>query len=268
MQIFQSLTTAALFLAFTNATPHMPITPTWIPRSKSIRTTIIAGVTVPDTPLVRAAQSYAHAHNDDMTYNHVMRSWLFGALIISHNHLLAHTIDPETHAIAVLLHDLGIDNTGALISPDRRFEVDGAIAARNFLHTAIQNGTAPQDDWDEHRIQLVWDTIALHTDPSIFRYKQPVVNFTATGIFADFRGPLSDFSGTLTWDEYNRVKDAFPRLDLGMGFRRWACGFARSKPATTYDNWMMEFGIRYVENYTEESKGHLAIDIIDTALPN
>lgn len=234
MRMFQPLTIAALLQAFTNATPHGPSPPTSISSRTDIPTTIIAGVTVPDTPLVRAAQSYARAHNDDMTYNHVMRSWLFGALIISHNPLLTRTIDPETHAIAALLHDIGLDKTGALISPDKRFEVDGAIAARHFLHTAIRNGTVPHEDWDEHRIQLVWDTIALHTDPSIFRYKQPVVNFTATGIFADFRGPMSDFSGTLTWDEYYRVKDAFPRLDLGPNFGRWICGFARSKPATTY----------------------------------
>lgn len=33
------------------------------------------------------------------------------------------------------------------------------------------------------------------------------------------------------------------------------------------DNWMMQYGIRYVENYTEEAKGHLAIDIVEGALP-
>jgi hypothetical protein len=33
------------------------------------------------------------------------------------------------------------------------------------------------------------------------------------------------------------------------------------------DNWMMQYGVRYVENYTEEAKGHLAIDIVEGALP-
>jgi hypothetical protein len=234
MQILQSFTIAALLLAFTNATPYGPSPSTSTSSKPDIPTTIIAGVTVPDTPLVRAAQSLARAHNDEVTYYHVMRSWLFGVIIISHNPLLTRTIDPETHAVAALLHDLGLDNTGALISPDKRFEVDGAIAARQFLHTAIQNGTARHDDWDEHRIQLVWDAIALHTTPSLFPYKQSVVNFTATGILADFQGPMSDLSGTLTWDEFNRVNDAFPRQDLGPNFGKWACGFARSKPATTY----------------------------------
>ncbi|PQE09684.1 metal dependent phosphohydrolase protein [Rutstroemia sp. NJR-2017a BBW] len=267
MQILKSLAIGALLLAFTNASPYGPNPSTSISNKTNIPTTVIAGVTVPDTPLVRAAQSFARAHNDEVTYNHVMRSWLFGSLIISHTPLLTQTIDPETHAIAALLHDLGLDNTGALISPDKRFEVDGAIAAREFIHSAIQNGTAQHDHWDEHRIQLVWDTIALHTTPSFFPYKEPVVNFTATGIFADFQGPLSDLSGTLTWEEFYRVGDAFPRLDLGASFGKWACGFARSKPATTYDNWMMQYGVRYVENYTEDAKGHLGIDIVEGALP-
>lgn len=252
MQIFQSLNIAALLVAFTNATPLGPSPSASLSSRIDIPITIIAGVTVPDTPLVRAAQSLARAHNEDVTYNHVMRSWLFGALIISHNPLLASTIDLETHAIAALLHDLGLDNTGALISPDKRFEVDGAIAARNFLHTAIQNGTAPQADWDEHRIQLIWDTIALHTDPSIFRYKQPVVNFTATGIFADFQGPLSDLSGTLTWDEYYQVVDAFPRLDLGPSFEKWVCGFARSKPATTYGWCFNSYYFVFLRKFVED----------------
>jgi hypothetical protein len=234
MQLLQSLTIGALLLASTNASPYGPTPSTSISNKTNIPTTIIAGVTVPDTPLVRAAQTYARTHNDVVVYNHVMRSWLLGALIISHNPLLTQTIDPETHAIAVLLHDLGLDDTGALVSPDKRFEVDGAIAAREFIHSAIQNGTAEHQHWDEHRIQLVWDAIALHTTPSLFPYKQAVVNFTATGILADFQGPFSDLSGTLTWEEFNRVKDAFPRLDLGAEFGKWACGFARSKPATTY----------------------------------
>ncbi|KAM3064995.1 hypothetical protein ACMFMG_001203 [Clarireedia jacksonii] len=251
-------------LLFTTAAPYSHHLPRDI-----IPTTLIAGVTVPDTPLVRAAQKYARAHSDDMTYNHIMRSWLYGSLIISKlpPHI-TQTINTETHAIAAILHDLGLDTSGVLISPDKRFEVDGAIAARSFLTSALQNGTISKEDWDEHRIQVVWDTIALHTEPSIWKWKQPVVNYTATGIFADFGGPGTDISGLLTWDEYNRVKEVFPRLDLGEKFSGWICGFARTKPETTYDNWMMQFGIRYVQNYTKNAEGKLAIDIVENALPN
>jgi hypothetical protein len=45
-----------------------------------------------------------------------------------------------------LMHDIGWDPIGELVSKDRRFEVDGADAARNFLRKE-----AP--DWDKHRLQ-------------------------------------------------------------------------------------------------------------------
>jgi hypothetical protein len=37
----------------------------------------LAGVDVPDTPLVRRAIDYAHASSEPYLFNHVMRSWLF-----------------------------------------------------------------------------------------------------------------------------------------------------------------------------------------------
>lgn len=249
------------------------------------QTRVIAGVTIPDTPVVRAAQAYARAHANDMTYNHVMRSWLFGAIIISRSKDRL-TIDPEVHAVAALLHDLGWDNTGELVSPDKRFEVDGAIAAWNFIESSLHNGTIHSHDWDDDRKWLVWDSIALHTTPSIFAYKQPLVFLTAAGINADFHGPDSDLSGLITWDDYYQVKAAFPRLDLASGVSEIICGFARNKPATTYgrlhyasyilncrlifelDNFMMQFGVRYIANYSQNAVGHLGIDQVENALPN
>jgi hypothetical protein len=233
MQLLKYTSVATFFVLLTtvNALPHVARTGLST-RESNIPTKIIAGVTVPDTPIVKAAQAYARAHSDDMTFNHVMRSWLFGTIIINKNATQRAAIDPETHAVAAILHDLGWDNTSELISKDKRFEVDGAIAARNFIDTAILNGTA--HGWDENRKQLVWDTIALHTTPTIFAYKQPVVAMTAIGIFSDFQGPNSDMSHTLTWDEYTRVAATFPRHDLGPSVSKIICGFGRTKPATTY----------------------------------
>jgi hypothetical protein len=37
---------------------------------------------------------------------------------------------------------------------------------------------------------------------------------------------------------------------------------------TVTDTWMMPFGDLYVENYTQEAKGHLAIDLVQGSLPN
>ncbi|TVY85519.1 hypothetical protein LSUE1_G000385 [Lachnellula suecica] len=262
--------------SFTNAKPYS----TSQGRNAIIPTTIIAGVTVPNTPIVQAAQVYARAHSDNMTFNHVMRSWLFGSIIINSNETLHNTVDPEAYAVAAILHDLGWDDTGELISEDKRFEVDGAIAARNFIESTVANGTAAVHDWDEHRIQLVWDAIALHATPTISQYKQPLVSMTTAGVFTDLSGPDSDPTHTVTWEQYDRIKEEFPRLDVGPSVRKIICGFARTKPATTYDlrgqtltesgvdTWMMPYGFRYVDGYAEEAKGHLAIDVANAALPN
>src|SRR6266498_5859447 len=77
MQLLKSFTIATVLLAFTDARPHEPNNRLSSRQSK-IATTVIAGVMVPNTPIVQAAQAYARAHSDDMTFNHVMRSWLFG----------------------------------------------------------------------------------------------------------------------------------------------------------------------------------------------
>jgi len=201
--------------------------------SSNLPTKVIAGITVVDTALVRAAQEYARAHADEMTYNHVMRSWLFGVAI--YNHLrqkdAVPAIDIEAHALSAILHDLGWDNTGELVSKDRRFEVDGAIAASEWINEEQKHEKAA--DWDKHRVQLVWDSIALHTTASIAQYKETNVEICRLGIMADFQGPNSDASGTLTWDEFNAIKKEFPRHNLASGVRDIIVSFCKTKPATT-----------------------------------
>ena len=70
----------------------------------SLPTKIIAGVTVPDTPLITKAIEYAREFSSDSTYNHVIRSFLLGFVIA--DKVLADR-DREAHAVAALLHDLG-----------------------------------------------------------------------------------------------------------------------------------------------------------------
>ena len=90
------------------------------------------------------------------------------------------------------------------------------------------------ESWDTNRIQLVWDAIALHTTPSISAYKEPVVGLTGMGVAADFQGPKSDVSGTITIEDFNTFKTTFPRLDLAGSIRDELDGFCRTKPNTTH----------------------------------
>lgn len=187
-----------------------------------------------DTPLVQAAQNFAREHLDDVAYNHVMRSWIFGVIIYQRLREMEDfpAIDLEAHAVSAILHDLGWDKTGKFVSADRRFEVDGAIAARNFIEE--QQKSKKTTDWDHHRLQLVWDAIALHTTPAIAAYKEPVVRLCSFGIGVDFQGPNSDRTGTVTLEEFHSLNNVFPRHDLAGGIRKVMCGLCRTKPGTTY----------------------------------
>jgi hypothetical protein len=135
--------------------------------------------------------------------------------------------------VAAILHDLGWDQTpnSTVVSTDRRFEVDGAIAARDFIHSHSHDLNA----WDEHRVQLVWDSIALHTQESIFHYKESTVAVTGAGITMDFTGP----SQGVPQQDYDTVLAAFPKVQFNEGINQtflWLCG---TKPKTTYGEFIL-----------------------------
>ncbi|KAK4186666.1 hypothetical protein QBC35DRAFT_500639 [Podospora australis] len=210
----------------------------------------IAGVSVVDTPIVRAAQEFARSHSSDHTYKHVMRSWLFGAIIISRNETLKKSMDLEVHAVSVLLHDLGWDRTpnSSLVSPDKRFEVDGAIASRKFLKSH-KDGRK----WDERRVQLVWDAIALHTERGINQYKEHEVAVSSAGISLDFEGPLFGVQPA----EYDAIVREFPKDGFKTALNEtfiWLCG---GKPFSTYNTWMQPWGDRYVPGYNSSANSRI-----------
>ncbi|KAK5745013.1 hypothetical protein LTR17_001764 [Elasticomyces elasticus] len=222
----------------------------------SLSSRSIAGITVPDTPLITAAIELSRKHLSEVAFNHIMRSFLFGFAIADKLPPFQGR-DRELHALASLLHDLGWDTTETFISPDKRFEVDGANAARTFVEKEIVHSGGK--DWDKHRGQLLWDAIALHTTPSIAQHKEPEVAATSLGIFADFVGH-DVVPGTMTRQEWDAIVAEYPRQGFREGVKEIMCGLCRSKPETTYDNFVSDFGDQFVEGYS--TKGHRAVDVI------
>jgi hypothetical protein len=193
---------------------------------------VFAGIKVPDTILVRDAIELSRSESELFLHNHVMRSWLFSVLL---SEGAERAPDPELLAVATILHDLGLTQRYAAES---RFEVDGANAARSFLKG---RGISTQ------QTQLVWDAIALHTTRSIALFKEPEVVMTHSGITVDVLGAGLD---RIPQDKLAAILTEFPRLKLKDGLKECLCNIARQKPATTFDNIVRDFGVRYVEGYT------------------
>jgi len=88
----------------------------------------IAGIVIPDTPLVAAITAHIRDAEDDLLFNHSRRVFIFGALQGRRRGLRP---DPELLYAGAMFHDIGL--TERYCDSTLRFEVDGADAAREFL---------------------------------------------------------------------------------------------------------------------------------------
>ena len=126
---------------------------------------------LPDSRTVRDAYAQAETESQPWLFNHVVRSWLYGAKLTQHRGLAP---DAELVAVSVLLHDLGLVRGGA---PDRRFEVLGADLGRAF---------ALSHDMGERRAETVWDSsMPPHRSRSIRAPTWPAVRSASPATTAD-----------------------------------------------------------------------------------
>src|SRR5262249_30034651 len=207
------------------------MTATAIRAQPDVATRLLAGVSVPDTPLISQAIEFARERSEPYLFNHVMRSWLFAA-IFAQRKQLAH--DGEVLAVTTILHDLGLSE--AFDGP-LRFEVEGANAARDF---------ARKEGMDDRRTQLIWDGVALNSTPSIGLYKEPEIALATMGIGLDWGGFGYE---ALTHAELAEIIEAFPRLGMKEQFPHAVCRIVETRPTTTYDNFARDFGERFVPGY-------------------
>jgi hypothetical protein len=209
------------------------------PPPSSLPHRTLAGISIVDTPIVRDAEAFAKKYSPGF-YNHIMRSWLWGVLHLGHNATLAAQVDLEVHAIGLMLHDIASEHnlSHPFVSPDRRFEVDSAIAAANFIRSH-PDGTSK--NWPDWRVQRVWDGIALHAEPKFALYKEPDVFAIYWGneLEGSYGRPGGEKKG-ITEEERERVMREFPNEGGGVGdgpntgllwFIAWYCKY---KPESTY----------------------------------
>src|SRR6185369_2587219 len=204
---------------------------------------LIAGVRVPDSPLITAALDYAQKLSEPYLFNHAVRSWLFAEKI---GHLKGMDYDPEVVAVGTILHDIGLT---AGVSGPNRFEVNGAAAALAFIKDrGLSN----------RRAQLIWDLIALNSTPSIAIHKEAEVALGTMGIGLDWGGFGFEMIPSA---EMTEVLSAFPRLKMKTRFSEACCRIVVAKPETTSDNFLRDFGERFVPGYKPTS----AVDLLVNA---
>ena len=195
----------------------------------------LAGVMVPSSPLVDRAMEYARRTCEPYLFNHVVRSWLFASRLGELQNI-AH--DAEVVAVGTLLHDITLNENFA---GPRRFEVEAADLARNF---AQGNGV------DQRRAQLIWDSVALNSTASIGLYKESEVALCTAGIVLDVVGIQYSL---IPPAELAEILREFPRLDMKRRMTRCFCHIAETHPETTYDNFVRDFGERFVTGYKAPS---------------
>jgi hypothetical protein len=221
-----------------NQTPDAPATAAI--NQIAPQTRLIAGVSVVDDPLITSVIAYAQRLSEPYLFNHAMRSWLFAETI---GRIKGIDYDHEVVAVGTILHDIGLT---ASVSGPNRFEVNGADAALSFIKG---------EGLSDRRAQLIWDLVALNSTPSLALHKEPEVAVGTMGIALDYGGFGIQ---ALPAEDVERIIGAFPRLRMKQRFAETCCRRVTEKPETSHDNFLRDFGERFVPGY----KGVSTVDLL------
>jgi hypothetical protein len=192
----------------------------------------IAGVALPDSDLAHAAAELALAVSPPFLGNHLMRTYAFGALLLQAE---GRQYDPELAFLAVMLHDLGL--VEQYISADRRFELDSADAAAEFLNA---RGLAARE------VELVWEAIALHLSGDIASRMAPEIAFVSAGAAADAVGVGLD---RVAASDVQAILEAYPRLGFKQAAVQDIIDQCERKPLAYALHPWAEVGRRHLENF-------------------
>ncbi|WP_433290234.1 HD domain-containing protein [Pseudonocardia sp. CA-142604] len=175
----------------------------------------IAGVAIPDSRIADETTAFIQDVESPVLYHHSRRTYLFGAL---HGQRLGIKADPELLYVAAMFHDLGLVEGHRNLT--RRFEVDGADAARDFL----LSHDVPAD-----AVRRVWLSIAVHSTHGIPEFMEPEVALLAAGVRIDVDGAGLDLLDPVAIEEIIAVH---PRYDFKrQGLKAIAEG-VKDRPGT------------------------------------
>ncbi|MCC3701872.1 HD domain-containing protein [Rouxiella badensis] len=180
----------------------------------------VKGIHIPDSRMAQQATELVRDTESELLFNHSSRVYYWGALAGQQRGVV---VDHELLYIGCMFHDMGLTHDHC--SCDKRFEVDGANAARDFLR---------QHQISQADIDKVWTAIALHTTPGIPEFMDPVIALVTAGVEMDVLG--INYAG-YSDEEREAVVAAHPRTpqfkeDIIEAFYQGV----KDKPQTTFGN--------------------------------
>lgn len=196
----------------------------------------IAGITIPDTALVREATELVREGAEDHLFHHSRRVFLWGMLKAQHRGL---TVDPELAYVGGLFHDLGL--TQKYRTTTRRFELDGAEEAYAFLR---KHGRP------ESEARNVWLAIALHTTPEVPLSLAPEVAVVTLGVETDVLGFDLD---QISEPDLEAVVAAHPRPDFKNRILRSFNSGMEQRPGTTFGTMNDDVLVHFDPNFQREN---------------
>ena len=194
-------------------------------------TTTVAGISVPTSDLAREADALSRAALPPQIYAHCLRTYYFSELVAKAQGT-AH--DQELVFVASILHDVGLSQKH--MSDHNRFEVDGALAARELLK---KHGVSHASS------ELVWDAITLHDSTGLAKWKAPEVVLVNAGVNTDFGG----YQDILKHSDILEVLQHVPRTGFIDAFLPAVAAVAKRKPNATGNCFVVDVGNRLVEGF-------------------
>jgi len=189
-------------------------------------------IQIPDTKLARETTQFVRDQTTDLVYDHSRRVYHWGSLQ-GHNRDLSW--DPELLYLAAMFHDVGLGE--AHRSSGRRFEVDGADAAREFL----RGYGVPEDS-----VRRVWTAIALHTTPGIPEFMEPEVALLTAGVEYDVLGIGYH---NISAEQREEVVELHPRPDFKRRILQAFTDGIAPKPDTAFGNVKADVLAHYVPGF-------------------
>jgi hypothetical protein len=180
----------------------------------------LGDIAVPDSRLAREITELVRDTESPLLFHHSSRVYYWAALSGLNRGL---RYDPELLYAGAMFHDMGLTREHS--SHDKRFEVDGANVAAEFLRS---RGIG------EREVEKVWTAIALHTTPGIPEFMAPEIALLTAGVEMDVLGIRYE---TFADADRAAVVDAHPRTahfkeDIIQAFYDGI----KHKPDTTFGN--------------------------------